>query len=147
MKRKLWIAIVGLFVFVIAATLTVEEYRMTRLRARLAAEAVRSDWAAAQFALQFIHGQPVWYFNRFDLNQAFLISRLQRVYSLTDAEGRMLERSTAFDHLPLKVPTATSSPQVWEASGQDAGYLLCTGLIHDQDGRAYQLTVGRRRSD
>lgn len=133
-------------VIAIGATLIFDQQRIGRIRRHDLEDSLRSEWQTARLMIRIENGRPIWYVDYYDPSQARLVDRVQKVYLLT-RDGDVLERSTAFDGLPLPPAVSGSEMRIWQASkkslwGTDR-YLLCTGAIRDVSGAHYQMTVGR----
>ena len=53
------------------------------------------DWAALRGYLRIEKGTPKWFFDPDDSDENYIVSRLKRVYLITDARGTVLEGSSA----------------------------------------------------
>src|SRR4029077_442868 len=97
-----------------------------RLAANLDAQihdGLEQEWAAAHGYLRIESDQkPIWYYDRKDPNESFIVEQLKRVYMLADARGNVmpsaeggLEMSEAYQSLgidsPAEIDAVIRSPQ------------------------------------
>ena len=130
-----------------------------RLAANLDAQihdGLEQEWAAAHGYLRIEDDQkPIWYYDRKDPDESFIVERLQRIYMLADARGNALQISEAYQSLgpdsPAEVAAIIRSPQPqWKVrkSAQGVPYLIYQGVIYDEKHiRPYFLAIGRNLTD
>ena len=110
------------------------------------------EWAGMRGFLQIKEDSPKWFYDRNDPDEAYTVSRLQRVYLLTTAQGSVLERSDIYASLgedtPDEVRTVLqSSNPTWKLrkSAQGGDYLVRSGVIYsnDEHHNPYFVAIGR----
>lgn len=98
-----------------------------------------------------------WYFDRDDPDESLAVSRLRRVFLLSDADGRVLEVSQTYRSLGIESPArigaifghATKSQQpVWHTRTDASGvpYLVRYGVMSQTVGgrhRGFLIAIGR----
>jgi hypothetical protein len=140
MKQAL---VVGLSIALsVGATAAVEESRMRHIMQEKDAQAVLSDWQAAHVLIRFAGGHPYQFFDATNPFEANWTKRITSLLVVSRNDGRILEQSPLYRSLGLPTPPAASSdPRVWRIGNR---YIFCTGPLRDEDGKLYQLTVGKR---
>ena len=130
-----------------------------RLAANLDAQihdGLEQEWAAAHGYLRIEDDQvPIWYYDRKDPDESYIVERLKRVYMLADARGNVMQISQAYQSLgadsPAEVGAIIRSPQPqWNIrkSAQGVPYLVYRGVIYDEKHNLpYFLAIGRNLSD
>lgn len=113
-------------------------------------QALEEEWGATKGYLRIQHQYPVWYFDRFDPEEAFIVTRIQRVYIITDSNGNQLEvsptyRSLGIDNLPhIKQVLSSSDPVVlMREDERGVKYMIRQGAVPDEHHRLYFLAIGR----
>jgi heavy metal sensor kinase len=126
-------------------------------------DGLEQEWAAAHGYLRIEDDQkPIWYYDRKDPDESYIVQRLKRVYMLADAHGNVmasaeggLEMSEAYQALgvdsPAEIEAIIRSPQPqWQIRKNTQGvpYLIHRGVIYDESHkRQYFLAIGRNLSD
>jgi hypothetical protein len=110
------------------------------------------EWAAMKGFVRITEGSPKWFYDRDDPDETYVVSRLQRVYLLTTAQGSVLQSSDIYASLgedtPDDVRIALLSPNpTWRVrkSAQGGAYLLRSGVIYSNDKHhnPYFVSIGR----
>jgi heavy metal sensor kinase len=135
-----------------------------RLAYSLNAEAhdvLDQEWAAMKGYLRIervptrAHAPPVWRpdweFDKNDPDEDFIVERLRRVYVLTDANGKVMEVSTAYQSIGIDSPEEVqaairSSQPVWKLrrSARGTPYLVRAGVVYDEKHRnPFYVAIGR----
>lgn len=137
-----------------------------RLAANLDAQihdGLEQEWAAAHGYLRIESDQkPIWYYDRKDPNESFIVEQLKRVYMLADARGNVmpsvdggLEISEAYQSLGIDSPAEIAAvihqpkPQ-WQIrkNAQGVPFLIYRGATYDENHvRPYFLAIGRSLAD
>ncbi len=126
-------------------------------RARLAAiqeqqveSTLEEEWGAVRGYLRFGSLGPEWFYDRYDPDEAFIVSRLLRVYLLTDAQGHPIQRSEIYESLGFDSPDYIKSVIQSGAKAvrilhdpKGVPYLVRSGVIQDPDHHKYYLAIGR----
>jgi heavy metal sensor kinase len=125
-------------------------------------DALEQEWAGLRGYLRIENDKTIWFYDRDQPDESFFIQRLQHVYEVTDAEGRILfdERgglqiSEIYESLgrdtPAQIAAVLSSKQPhWEVRKTARGvpYLIRSGVVYDEDGRKpFFVAVGRTLAD
>ncbi len=99
--------------------------------------------------LRFEDGQPIWYYDENDPEEASVVERLRRILLLTDANGNRLEVSKTYLVLGIEEgdelrAIARSGKPVWKVRSNDLGqsYLVRLGIVKDS-GNTYVVGLGR----
>ncbi len=118
------------------------------------AQALEEEWGGTKGYLRIEHQRPLWYFDRFDPEESLIVSRMQRVYVITDANGIVLEVSSIYRNLGVDrlvhIQQVLRSPEpVLEVRKDDTGtpYLVRQGAVLDDKHRLYFLAIGRSMAD
>jgi heavy metal sensor kinase len=113
-------------------------------------QALEEEWGATKGYLRLQHQFPVWYFDRFDPEEALIVNRILRVYIITDANGNQLEvspvyRSLGIDDLPHIKQVLNSNDPVVVIRTDERGdkYMIRQGAVPDEHHRLYFLAIGR----
>ncbi len=112
---------------------------------------LQDDWNAARGYLRLgMKIGPDWFFDPYDPEESFIVSRLRRVYMLADSEGHVLEYSDIYKALGFDDPTYIKSVL---KSGQKAfrvrygpqgtPYMILSGAIMDERHDIYFMALGR----
>jgi len=142
--KRLWPILSVLAIISVAA---LQQWRIARIQRDLTSEMLRSDWAAAQFAIRWSPQGPVWFYNPSNRNEATIIERLRRIYAVRNQNGQLIQYSRTYKDMGLPAAPVSSSakPRIWEPTTQIHGvrYLLCSGPIRADHDEIYELTIGR----
>jgi heavy metal sensor kinase len=112
------------------------------------------EWGAIRGYLRFEKGKPFWAYDPQDPEETFIVERLRRVYLLTDADGRVLEVSAAYqsdigidDPVRIRRMVRSAVP-IWSVRRGTARvpFIIRSGPILDE-GQRYYLAIGRSLSD
>ncbi len=110
------------------------------------------EWAAMKGFLRIKEDSPKWFYDHDDPDEAYIVSRLQRVYLLATAQGSVLESSDTYASLgedtPDEVRTVLqSSKPTWKVrkSAQGGDYLVRSDVVHsnDEHHNPYFVAIGR----
>jgi heavy metal sensor kinase len=112
------------------------------------------EWGAIRGYLRFEKGRPFWAYDPQDPEETFIVERLRRVYLLTDADGRVLEVSAAYQSEigvddPVRIRRMVrSAVPIWSVrkSGSGVPFVIRSGPILDE-GQRYYLAIGRSHAD
>jgi heavy metal sensor kinase len=125
-------------------------------------DALDQEWAGLRGYLRIENNRTIWFYDRDQPDESFFIERLQRVYEVADAEGRILsdERggiqiSEIYESLgrdtPMRIaPVLNSKQPHWEVRKTAKGvpYLIRSGVIYDEDDRKpFFVAIGRSLVD
>jgi heavy metal sensor kinase len=125
-------------------------------------DALDQEWAGLRGYLRIENDKTIWYYDRDQPDESFFIQRLQRVYEVTDADGRILsdERgvlqiSDIYESLgrdtPAQIASVLHSSQPhWEIrkTARGAPYLVRSGVVYDEDDRKpFFVAIGRSLGD
>ena len=125
-------------------------------------DGVEQEWAAVKGYLRIENGRPIWYYDRDDPDESFIIERLRRVYVVADGQGTVLsdaqgnlQISEAYESIgrdtPAHIAAVLRSPQPhWEVrkSAKGVPYLIRSGAVYDENNRKpYFVAVGRSLAD
>jgi heavy metal sensor kinase len=110
------------------------------------------EWAAMKGFLEIKNDRPHWIYDAEDPDENYIVSRLMRVYLLTDAQGDVMQLSEIYASLgedkPDEVRAAlrTSQP-TWKIKKSDSGveYLVRSGVVYSNDKphAPYYVAIGR----
>jgi len=116
----------------------------------LTLESLNEEWGAVKGYLRFENQRPVWYYDRYDPEEAFIVERLQQVYLLTDAQGNVLEVSPAYQSIgidsldEIHAALQAKEPVVYmRKDSKKVPYMIRAGAILDDRHRLYYLAIGR----
>jgi hypothetical protein len=114
---------------------------------------LEQEWAAMKGFLRINEDSPKWFYDRDDPDEAYTVSRLQRVYLLTTAEGSVLQSSDIYASLGEDTPDEVrivlqSSNPTWRVrkSAQGGYYLVRSGVVYSDDKHHNQYFVAIGRS-
>ncbi len=118
------------------------------------------EWAAMKGYLRIYKGDPHWYYDDHDPDETFIVERLRRVYLLTTADGKPIERSTIYQSTGIDAPAeiqrnvrlalASNVPGAagktfWTVrrDAQHNPYLIRGGIVFDEGHHApYYVAIG-----
>jgi len=118
------------------------------------------EWAAMKGYLRIEKDGPHWYYDEHDPDETYIVERLRRVYLLTNADGKVIERSTAYQNIGIDPPAdiqqnvrvalASFAPGAagktyWteRRDAQGAPYLIRAGIVFDEGHHApYYVAIG-----
>ncbi|MEO8027997.1 MAG: histidine kinase dimerization/phospho-acceptor domain-containing protein, partial [Bryobacteraceae bacterium] len=110
---------------------------------------LEEEWSAALAYLTFENQRPVWAYDRVDPDESAIVTRLQRVYLLTDDSGHVLQRSETYQMLGVDSPEFIAEvlkhPEpIYRTlvSKQGVRYRLKSARIVDKK-HYYYLSLGR----
>lgn len=113
------------------------------------------EWAAMKGYLRIEKKQPIWFFDRSDPDENFIVERVRRVYMLADAEGKPLEWSGLYQSIGFDSPSSiraviNSQRPVWTTryNSRHAAFLIRAGVVYDEKHEApYFVALGRPLSE
>ena len=115
------------------------------------------DWAALRGYLRIEKGTPKWFFDQDDSDENYIVSRLKRVYLITDARGTVLEGSVAYAELGEDTPdevsaTLRSKEATWREKKNKEGvpFEIRSGVVLSSDNNhrdEYFVAIGRSLAD
>jgi heavy metal sensor kinase len=156
---------VGYALFFSVTLIAVGSVYRQKLAASLDAQVrdgLEQEWAAVKGYLRIENGRPIWYYDRDDTDESFIIERLRRVYVVADGQGTVLadaqgnlQISEAYESIgrdaPARIAAALASSQAqWEVrkSAKGVPYLIRSGAVYDESNRKpYFVAVGRSLAD
>jgi heavy metal sensor kinase len=114
------------------------------------ARLLEEEWAVSQGYLRFENRRPLWFFDRLDPLESLVVNRIRRIIAITDADGRILERSDAYrdlgtDSLQNIHAVIRSGDHVILTRYDDEGvpHMIIQGSVKDGDGEVYFVAIGR----
>ncbi|HZU27232.1 MAG TPA: ATP-binding protein [Bryobacteraceae bacterium] len=119
--------------------------------------ALEEEWGAAKGYLQIDNQRPEWIADLIDPEDAYIVSRLQHVYLITDQNGYVLMHddggiyeSIGFDSPAevrriLNLPTKSEVHVRYTRDGEP--FLIKAGMIPDTRRRPYFFAIGRSLAD
>jgi heavy metal sensor kinase len=125
-------------------------------------EALEQEWAGLRGYLRIENDKTIWFYDSQEPDESFFIERLQRIYEVTDAQGRILsdqrgglQISEIYESLgrdtPAQIAGVLSSKQPhWEVRKTAKGvpYLIRSGTVSDEDDRKpFFVAIGRSLVD
>jgi heavy metal sensor kinase len=113
------------------------------------------EWAAVRGYLRIENGKPIWYYDPIDPDETFIVTRLQRIYLLADAEGNPIESSGTYRSIGIESPerirefVRARKPGTRNRTGPDgSAYLIREGVIFDEKHtNPYFVAIGRPLAD
>jgi len=79
-------------------------YSLEHIMANQAEDAVDEEWGAVKGYLTVEKYGPDWFYDAYDPDESFIVSRLQRVFFLADSEGKPLLRSEIYKSIGFESP-------------------------------------------
>ncbi len=126
-------------------------------------EALEQEWAGLRGYLRIeTSGRALWFYDRKDPDESFFIDRLQRVYLVADAQGRVLvdsetgnlQTSEAYEAIGRDTPAQiaavlNSKGPHWEVRKNSKGvpYLIRSGAVEDDNRKPFFVAIGRSLAD
>lgn len=114
------------------------------------------EWASFKGYLRIEQGNPIWFHDVYDPEEAFIVSRLQRVYLLAKPDGKWREWSALYRALSIDPPDEIQRTLVemlkhdpptttWRLrkSTQGEPFLIRAGVIYDDKQKPWYLAIGR----
>jgi heavy metal sensor kinase len=112
------------------------------------------EWGAVKGYLRIEKYGPDWFYDPYDPEEGFIANRLQHVYMLTDASGKVLEVSETYRALGIDSPAeikrilATPDPEnhgviLRRQDPHGVGYMIRAGRLYDRRENVYFLAIGR----
>lgn len=114
------------------------------------AAALEEEWGASKGYLRIEYQQPVWYYDRFEPEEDFIVGRIRRVSMIADAAGNLLEVSGAYRELGIdtldhikQVLNLNQPVLLVRRDSHGVRYLIRQGTVLDEHHRKYFLAIGR----
>lgn len=111
---------------------------------------LEEEWAAAKGYLHIDSGRSIWVVDSNDPEETYIVERMKHVYLLTDAKGKVLERSQTYDSIGVDSPQEiqrilrSATPEVHVRRDADGiPYMIRAGAIRGQRGNLYFFAMGR----
>lgn len=114
------------------------------------------EWAATKGYLRILHEYPVFFYDRFDPEEAVIVNRIQGgPYLFADAQGNIIERSNLIrplgidnrDGVMTRMQAALKNPAtpLYEVRYNDKGtpVMIRYGIIPDSHKHNFLLVIGR----
>jgi Signal transduction histidine kinase len=109
------------------------------------------EWAAMKGFLRIVKGKPQWFYDPVDDEETFIVTRMKRVYLITNAYGTVLESSDTYQSLgedtPDEVRAALARKEpTWKNkhTPDGASYLIRSGVVFDDKTHdPYFVAIGR----
>ncbi len=112
--------------------------------------ALEEEWGAAKAYLRIENQRPFWFADPSDPEEAYIVTRLEHVYLVTDANGEVLDLSETYASIGIdsRVEVARilrlPQPEVHTRWAKDGvPYLIKAGSVPDDKGRPYFFAIGR----
>lgn len=113
------------------------------------------EWAAMKGYLRIETKQPIWFFDRNDPDENFIVERVRRVYLLADAEGKPMEWSALYQSIGFDSPSGiraviNGQKPVWSTRYNSRGtaFLIRAGVVYDERHELpYFVALGRPLMD
>jgi heavy metal sensor kinase len=111
---------------------------------------LEAEWDAARGYVQIEKGKASWTTDTADPEELRIVERLRDVHLLTDAKGKVLSNSQAYESLGIDAPAeirrvlALKQPEIrvrWSAKGEP--FLIKAGIMPDEKRRPYFFAIGR----
>lgn len=113
------------------------------------------EWATVKGYLRIENGRPIWYYDRIDPDETFIVSRLQRIYLLADGNGQPIQSSETYRSLGIEEPARIrdlirlKTPS-WRTRTSPSGtpFLIRSGVLFDEKHtHPYFVAIGRSLSE
>ena len=112
---------------------------------------LKDDWDAVKGYLRLgTKTGPDWFFDAYDPDEAFIVSRLRRVYMLADSEGHVLQWSNLYQNIGFDDPdyikaVLQSGKKAFRVryDQQHIPYMILSGPIIDERHHLYYISIGR----
>jgi heavy metal sensor kinase len=112
-------------------------------------DTLKEEFGAVKLYLRPGASNP-WFYDKNDPDESFTVERLRRVYMLADTAGHPLEWSVLYKSIGLDSPdeiqailkSGQPSTRIRRDS-QGIPYMIHSGLMVDQGGHRYYLSIGR----
>jgi heavy metal sensor kinase len=143
------------FILIAAGAGAVSRQSLQALLEARSREALSQEWGAIKGYLHIEEGRPVWFYDRDDPDESFIVGRLQRIYLLAAASGQVLERSDLYRSIGIDSPeeirdAIESNRPVWRIRRDPEGmpYLIRSGVFLDERSKTrYYVAIGRSLVD
>ncbi len=115
-------------------------------------DALEEEWGAAKGYLQVVAYGPDWFYDAYDPEESFIVSRLQRVFLLTDANGKPVMRSPVYDAIGVDSPTEIRSilqsgkPMLRTKYDNGEPYRIRSGKWVDKN-QVFYMAVGKSMAE
>lgn len=113
-------------------------------------DVLQEEWAAVKGYLVIHKRQPNWKSDPDDPEETYIVQRLQRVFLLADAKGKVLDVSPIYEDLGIQTPqeimrALASKEEFWQDKRSSEGELhrLRGGAFIDDDQQTYFVVIGR----
>jgi two-component system OmpR family sensor kinase len=114
-------------------------------------DSINQEWAAMKGFLRIINGDPKWFADPEDPDETYIVSRIKRIYLLTNAYGSVLGSSDLYASLGEDTPdevraTMASKEPTWKVKHTPDGarYLIRSGVVlDDKNHDPYFFALGR----
>jgi heavy metal sensor kinase len=109
------------------------------------------EWAAMKGFLRIVNGKPQWFYDQEDLDETYIVSRIRRVYLITNAYGSVLQSSDTYasfgEDTPDEVRAALASKEpTWKIKHTPDGaqYMIRSGVVlDDKNHDPFFVAIGR----
>ena len=118
-----------------------------------ARESLEQEWGAVKGYLRIERDRPIWYYDRSDPDEDFIVGRLRRVYLFADSNGFIREATPVYRLLGMDSAVyirnairAGSQQAAWREARDPNGtpYLIRGGVVYDeQHNKMYYVAIGR----
>jgi heavy metal sensor kinase len=116
--------------------------------------ALEEEWGSAKGYLRIENQRPIWIADFTDPEEGYIVSRLQHVYLVADAQGHALDYSSIYQSIGFDSPAeihrilSLPQPEIHVRKDQNGEpYLIKAGMVPDDHKRPYFFAIGRSMAD
>jgi heavy metal sensor kinase len=150
LRFRLTVTYVILFAVVFASLGIIFQQTLSALHETYLRQTLRDDWMNVRNYLRFEGGEPVWYYDRQNLEESSVVGRIRQVYLLADVNGKVLEIGPEYENLPIETErevqgSLRKKQHYWTTKRKEDGNtsLVRAGPFEANDNRLYFLAIGR----
>ena len=139
------------FTLLIAVSATLFRQFLVSSLDKQARDILEEQWGTTKGYLRINNGNPSWYVDIHDPDEAAVGARLQQIYVLAGLDGTIIRESAEFHSLgldsPASIRAAIAKPDKWieKSNAQNEPYLVLKGMITDEAPpyTRYYFAIGR----
>ena len=117
-------------------------------------DTLAEEWGAVKGYLRMEAYGPDWFYDPYDPEEGFIVTRLQRVFLLADANGTPISSSEIYRGLGIDSPAeirqvlANPDPEnkgliLYKRDPHGVLYMIRAGRLYDRQKKVYYLAIGR----
>jgi heavy metal sensor kinase len=154
LRFRLALSFVFFFTFLLTVVGVVFRQALDTILYKQSQQVLDEEWGSFKGYLRIEQGNPMWFHDPLDPEEAFIVERLRRVYLLVDPKGEVRQVSARYQALGIDPPdeirktlqeVLKNDQPTWKMrkSAQGEPFLIRAGVMFDDKQKPWYLAIGR----